>query len=91
MGGEGHMLDMIQKMKLNREQRKKFRGSSFKEYKKPILSTDSLKNIHNYKELPKTGELSPQQIKRYRFWGIVLLVVAITIIGSLILFIINFN
>lgn len=35
MGGEGHMLDMIKKIELNRTQRKDARGERFKSSNKP--------------------------------------------------------
>lgn len=85
MGGEGHMLDMIKKMELNRRQRINARNS-FDKKNKPAISTENLKHIPNVKYPPKEKELTPKQKKIYQVIAItvfIVILVALLLMGIL--------
>ena len=85
MGGEGHMLDMIKKLELNRTQRKDAGAGKFKAYKKPRITEEYLQNIENF-QIEKPEEISPKKKRIYQLIAIVgLIVVVIGIILILIL------
>lgn len=83
MGGEGHMLDMIKKMELNRTQRKDARGERFKSSSKPQITEEYIQNIENFKiELP--DELSPKQKRKYKILAVLALIFIIGVGSYLI-------
>ncbi len=83
MGGEGHMLDMIKKMKMNREQLKNTR-ENYSHVRKPRISIEDYKEID---ELGKVNKLSPIQKKRYQTWAILLFVFLLVVFGVLLVII----
>ncbi len=83
MGGEGHMLDMIKKIELNRTQRKDARGEKFKSSNKPQITEEYIRSIENFKiELPE--ELSPQQKRKYKTLAVLALIFIIGVGSYLI-------
>ena len=85
MGSEGHMLDMIKKLELNRTQRKDAGTGRLKSYKKQRLTEEYLQNIKNF-EIEKPEEILPRKKRLYQLIAIVgLIVVVIGIILILIL------
>jgi len=60
MGGEGHMLDMIKKLELNRTQRKEVGGGRFRSHKRPRITEEYLRNMESV-EIEKAEEISSQK------------------------------
>lgn len=85
MGGEGHMLDMIKRLELNRQQRENARNKSKNSRKPPIL-TDSLQNIESF-DISQKEELTPQQKKKYQFIAILALIILVIAFATLLIFI----
>lgn len=84
MGGEGHMLDMIKRMELNRQQKQNVK-KSFGEKKKPPISTESFDEA-SYDYTPKEKKLSPKQKKIYRIVAIISLILILVVIVLLLTF-----
>ena len=80
MGGEGHMLDMIKKVELNRRQKEYARSRSFKQYQRPSLTQDYLNNIEHFK-IEEPTELSPKLKRRYQ---IIIMLGVIFVVGVVI-------
>lgn len=85
MGGEGHMLDMIKRLELNRQQRENARNKS-KNSRKPSISADSLQNIESF-DISQKEELTPQQRKKYQFIAILALIILVIAFATLLVFI----
>jgi len=76
MGGEGHMLDMIKKLELNRTQRKEVGGGRFRSYKRPRITEEYLRNIESV-ETEKPEEISPRKRRQYQIVAIVSLIIVV--------------
>lgn len=76
MGGEGHMLDMIKKMEMNRSQRKDAVSGRFKSHNKLHITDEYLQNIENF-EIEKPKELFHGQKRFYQVLAIVSLAIII--------------
>ena len=76
MGGEGHMLDMIKKLELNRAQRKDAVAGRFKSFNKPAMTEKYLRDIENF-EIEKPKELSHRQKRIYQVLAITSLAIII--------------
>ena len=83
MGGEGHMLDMIKKLELNRTQRKEMRAGRFNASNKPRFTEEYLQNIENF-DIERPRELSPAQKRKYSVLVILSLVFIIGVVTFLL-------
>lgn len=86
MGGEGHMMDMIQKMKLNRQQRRDTRNAFSKE-NKPPLNKEFFENIEAY-EIEKPKKLSKKEKRKYQLIAIVGIIALVALL-TLLLFLLS--
>lgn len=87
MGGEGYMMDMIQKMKLNRQQRIDAR-TRFSKDRKPPLTYDFPENIEAY-EIEKPKKLSKKEKRKYQIIAIVGIIVLVILLTILLFLLIN--
>lgn len=76
MGGEGHMLDMIKKLELNRTQRKEVGGGRFRSHKRPRITEEYLRNMESV-EIEKPEEISSQKKRQYQIIAIVSLIIVV--------------
>ncbi len=74
MGGEGHMLDMIKKLELNRTQRKDIGGGRFRSHKRPRITEEYLRNMESV-ETEKPEEISPRKRRQYQIVAVVSLII----------------
>lgn len=86
MGGEGHMLDMIKRMELNRQQLKNARNSFYKGAKKPPISIKSSKDGQNFNYLQKGEKLTSKQKQTYRIIAVIFLVCIVAGFATLLIF-----
>ncbi len=85
MGGEGHMLDMIKRMELNRQQRKDS-GKRFSKHRKPSISTETLKNIEEIDYPPKEKKLTAKQKKMYQVLAIATFIFIVVVLSIIIFY-----